>query len=295
MSRKTPSPAPAAPGPADGVHQASARARLLEKVKARLLARGLPRLQMSLIVACTGAAGFVASFLLLHLGLRRLWPRYALAVVAAYGVFLLLVRLWLAIQRRRLDLSGVGDGFNVDLGGFPVGGGPGGSPSLSGFSGGGGSSGGGGATVLFDEAGADAGGAPARALAAAVPDDSSSGSSGGWGSGFSLDLDGDELVVVVVVVAVLAASVAASVYVVVSAPALFAEVLVDGTLSAGLYRHVKGLDEESWLEAALRRTWIPFAVVALFFVAAGVALHRVAPEAASMREVVRHVFGPTVP
>ena len=243
---------------------------------------------MSLIVACTGAAGFVASFLLLHLGLRRLWPRYALAVVFAYGVFLLLVRLWLAIQRRRLDLSPAGDGFDVDLGGVRLGGGSGGSPSVSGFSGGGGSSGGGGASALFDEAGSGAD-APARALAAAG--NSSSGSSAGWGSGFSLDLDGDEMVVVVVVVGVLAASVAASVYVIVSAPALFAEVLVDGTLSAGLYRHVKGLEEESWLEAALRKTWIPFAAVALFFVAAGVALHRVAPEAASIREVVLHVFG----
>jgi hypothetical protein len=124
-----------------------------------------------------------------------------------------------------------------------------------------------------------------------------SSSSGGSGSGFSLDLDldGDDLVVVAVVLAVLAACVAASAYVIVTAPALFAEVLVDGTLSAGLYRHVKGLDEESWLEAAVKRTWIPFAVVAIFFVAAGVLLHRVVPEAASIHDVVQHVLAAKAP
>ena len=286
MKPKPASSDPAAPGPAVLVRGASARARLLEKVKARLLARGLPRLQMSLIVACTGAGGFVVSFLLLHLGVRRLALRYALAVAASYGIFLLLVRLWLAVQRRRLDLSPAGDAFDADLGGFRIGGGPGGSASPSGFSGGGGSFGGGGASAMFDGGSTDA----------AVPSGSPA-PSGGSGSGFSLDLnlDGDDLVVVAVVVAVIAACVAASAYVIVTAPALFAEVLVDGTLSAGLYRHVKGLDEESWLEAAVRRTWIPFAVVALFFVAAGVVLHRVVPEAASIRDVLHHVAASKAP
>jgi hypothetical protein len=252
------------------------------------MARGLPRLQMSLIVACTGAAGFVVSFLLLHLGVRRLALRYALSVTAAYGIFLLLVRLWLAVQRRRLDLSPAGGAFDVDLGGFGIGGGSGGSASPSGsFSGGGGSFGGGGASAVFDGTSAES---------AAAPSGTSPGS-GVSGSGFSLDLDldGDDLVVVVVVVAVIAACVAASAYVIVTAPALFAEVLVDGTLSAGLYRHVKGLDEESWLEAAVRRTWIPFAVVTVFFVATGVLLHRVVPEAASIRDVLHHVVASSAP
>jgi hypothetical protein len=259
------------------------------------MARGLPRLQMSLIVACTGAGGFVVSFLLLHLGVRLLALRYALAVAAAYGVFLLLVRLWLALQRRRLAFSPAGDSFDVDLGGIGTGGGSGGSaPTSGGFSGGGGSFGGGGASAAFDGSAGDiAADAPASALSGAA----SSGSSSSGGSGFSLDLglDGDDFVIVVVALAVLAACIGASVYVVVSAPALFAEVLVDGTLSAGLYRHVKGLDEESWLEAALRRTWIPFAVVALFFIGAGVLLHRLVPEAVSIRDVVHHVLAAKAP
>ena len=259
-------------------------------MKARLLARGLPRLQMTLIVTCTGAAGFVASFLLLHLGLRLPALRYAVAVAAAYGVFLLLVRLWLAVQRRRLELPD-GGGFDLDLGG---GGRIGGSVPGSGgggFSGGGGRFGGGGATALFDDGAGGTSDASAQALAA-VSADSSPSSSGGSGSGFSLDLnlDGDDWFVVVAIGAVLVVCFGASIYVITSAPVLFAEVLVDGSLSAGLYRHVKGLDEESWLEAALRRTWLPFAAVAAMFVAAGVVFHKVAPEAASIGGVIRHVL-----
>ncbi len=253
------------------------------------MARGLPRLQMSLIVACTGATGFVVSFLLLHVGLRRLWLRYAVAVLLAYGIFLLLVRLWLALQRRRLSVSSAGDGLNVDFGDIQIGGG-GGSGS-TGFSGGGGSFGGGGASAVFE----DAGNAPAQALASAASSPSSSGSSFGSGFSFDLDLDGDEPVVVVVVIAVVGACVAASVYVIVAAPALFAEVLVDGTLTAGLYRHVRGLDEESWLEAAVKKTWIPFAVVVAFFVTAAVVFHHIAPEALSIGDVVHHVFAPKGP
>ena len=42
--------------------------------------------------------------------------------------------------------------------------------------------------------------------------------------------------------------------------------------------------------AALRRTWLPFAAVAAMFVAAGVVFHKVAPEAASIGGVIRHVL-----
>ncbi|MBV9924650.1 MAG: hypothetical protein JOZ96_06365 [Acidobacteria bacterium] len=43
-------------------------ARRVERVRRLLMRRGLPRVEMSLILAATGAAGFVASFVLLHLG-----------------------------------------------------------------------------------------------------------------------------------------------------------------------------------------------------------------------------------
>ncbi len=56
---------------------------------------------MSLILAATGAAGFVASFVMLHLGVWRMWVRYPLAVLFAYGVFIVLLRVWLFLHGRQ--------------------------------------------------------------------------------------------------------------------------------------------------------------------------------------------------
>ena len=124
------------------------RREALEAIKARLQREGLPRLQMSLMLMLTGTAGFLSSFVLLHLGLTRMWLRYPLAVLCAYVVFLLLLRLWLAYQCNRvgrlgldLDLSslrlprfrlgfgswGGGKGFSFGRGADFGGGGAGGS------------------------------------------------------------------------------------------------------------------------------------------------------------------------
>lgn len=73
-----------------------ARERLVEKAKARMAA---PRFQMMLLLAATGGAGFFASYGLLQLGVDRMALRYPLAVGAAYLVFFLLLRLWLALQQ----------------------------------------------------------------------------------------------------------------------------------------------------------------------------------------------------
>lgn len=56
-----------------------------------LLRRSLPRVEMSLILAATGVAGFVASFAMLHLGVWRMRIRYPLAVLFAYAVFIVLL------------------------------------------------------------------------------------------------------------------------------------------------------------------------------------------------------------
>ena len=85
-----------------------------EVVRARrhLQQRGWPRLQMALIVALTGAAGFLASHLLRLAGIDAMWFRYPMAVVLAYGVFLLLMWIWI---RWRWD--NVLDGLSPDVGG----------------------------------------------------------------------------------------------------------------------------------------------------------------------------------
>lgn len=68
-----------------------------EVVRARryLQQRGWPRLQMALIVVLTGAAGFLASNLLRLAGIDAMLLRCPMAVVLAYGVFLLLVWIWI--------------------------------------------------------------------------------------------------------------------------------------------------------------------------------------------------------
>ena len=71
------------------------RERLVEKVKARM---AVPRVQMMLLLAAAGGAGFLASYGMLQLGLDRMALRYPLAVGAAYLVFFLLLRLWLGFQ-----------------------------------------------------------------------------------------------------------------------------------------------------------------------------------------------------
>lgn len=73
---------------------------------------------MTLIVTATGLAGFLASFTMLHLGLEKMWLRYPLAVGISYGVFLLLLRVWIFYQQSErsvlqdtldLDYSAPGD------------------------------------------------------------------------------------------------------------------------------------------------------------------------------------------
>ena len=90
------------------------RKRAVERVRRQLLRGGWPRLFMSFLLVLTGGAGFLVSTALLHLGIEMMAVRYPLAVLSAYTVFLLLLRLWLALQRRtweqvdaHLDLSGL--------------------------------------------------------------------------------------------------------------------------------------------------------------------------------------------
>jgi hypothetical protein len=53
---------------------------------------------MFLIVLVTGTVGFVFSFLMLKAGLHSMGIRYPVAVLLAYLVFLLLLRLWMSLS-----------------------------------------------------------------------------------------------------------------------------------------------------------------------------------------------------
>jgi hypothetical protein len=89
---------------------------------------------MTLIVTATGLAGFLASFLMLHLGVNRMWVRYPLAVTLSYAVFLLLLKVWIVYQDRSMtqDLIDSTNFEPTDF--FPSGGGSSSSVAHSGSS-----------------------------------------------------------------------------------------------------------------------------------------------------------------
>jgi hypothetical protein len=64
-----------------------------------------------------------------------------------------------------------------------------------------------------------------------------------------------------------------------SAPFLFAELLVDGAMSASLYRRLRNLPTQHWTQAAVRRTIVPFALTALLVALAGFVMEWAVPGA----------------
>lgn len=249
------------------------RQERIESLKRRLLRKSYPRLHASLILFLTGSAGFLASFALLRLGVSSMWLRYPLAIAVAYGVFLLLLRVWLWLSRPPdVGFDLIEDTLEVS---FDVA-----ESGDAGFGGGG------------DFAGAGAGGSWGETVSTVTSTRSvtsvvatkSSGS-----SGFSFDLDLDDAWFLIIVVVVLAIAASAALYIVYIAPALLAEILLDGVLMAGLYKRVKTIDHRHWLRAALRQTALPAVIVAVVFSVAGFAMQKAAPEARSIGEVWRYV------
>ncbi|HEX8072151.1 MAG TPA: hypothetical protein VF546_19550 [Pyrinomonadaceae bacterium] len=274
---------------ADGGVNWRNRAEAVEAIKRRLQRDGLPRVQMTFILMLTGACGFLCSFALLHFGLTRMWVRYPLAVLFAYGVFLLLLRLWLAYQCGRLE--GAGDGFRLrDLS----------LPNFS-FRGGGGRGFGFGRGGDFGGGGAGGDWAAENVAVASVQQPTGGGGlglgnlggggGGGGGGGFSLDLDLDDgwwIVAVVLVVVAALALVIISGYIIYAAPAMLAEVLVDGALALGLYRRLpQEAAPRHWLRAVLGRTWWLVLIFMLLLGGAGYACQRAFPEARSIGGVWR--------
>ena len=241
---------------------------------------GFPRLQMLLLVLLTGAAGMVASYLLLRSGVDSMPVRYPVSVGCAYLVFLTLLWLWL-----RTKASDYIDA-PVDLP-LPSRGAGHGAGDGDGFAGGGGQFGGGGASGKFDFS--------EPLPSPSLPGMNLKGDTAGEAVGDALggaDEGAVPLVIALLMALVTAAVLFAALYIVYMAPALFAELLVDGVLSASLYRRLRGLETRHWLESAVRRTVLPFAVTALALGGVGYAFQSYAPEADSLGEVLQHYRAP---
>jgi hypothetical protein len=91
---------------------------------------------------------------------------------------------------------------------------------------------------------------------------------------------------VLIVIAVL--TVAGIVSIVLSAPALIAEVFLDSALVAALYRRMDKIEQRWWLGGAISQTWAPVAITALALMIVGLILHALVPGAHSIGGVWWH-------
>jgi hypothetical protein len=276
------------------------------------------RIHMSLILVAVTFSGVLTSKVLLELGVRSLRLRFPLAVLASYGVFLLLVRIWIWYVsfrqdkqaaraapdgRSRLDAGagfalGLGagkrrstrGGVSFDLGSGGGGGVGGGSSGFSGF--GGGSSGGGGATSSWD---ANVGEAVPQHAFMPVPAGSdsissagaSAHSSGSWFPklNFDFDFDGDGWIILVLLAALILAIVGAGGYLIYAAPHILSDAAWQALLATTLTR-VSKTEHHNWMAGVLRSTCIPFAIVLLFASALGWEAHRYCPDAPRLIDVI---------
>ena len=233
------------------------RSRLLRQIEQRLRRDSLPRLEMSLMVGISGLSALLFSYLMLRWGADSMVLRYPAAVLLAYGVFLGLLRIWLALHARREPVSDPSETPNV-LDALDV-----------------------------VDLGVDAG----RCLSRTAD---SSGSALDAADGVVGALDLDALTFLVLALVAAGAGVLACAYVIWSAPMLLAELVVDGLLIAGLHRHWRNRPPVDWWSGAVRRTWIPAVLVALFFGVSGFALESLSPGAPSIGPALHALRARTV-
>jgi len=239
--------------------------------KDRLLKRYFVRWHMSAILAATIASGMLFDKTFLWFGMDGMGWRYALSVLGAYGMFFLLVRMWVwyaagvavQISLPHLDGNDVADGINMIPGGG--GGGGGGNVGFTGFHGG--DAGGGGASDLFD--------APTSI--------STGGGGGGGGGGFDLGIDLDEGIWILIVLAILVAIICgAGAYLIWMAPEILPEVALECAVGAGLVKQLKD-PTAGWAGRLLWKTWIPLAIVMVAAFFAGAFIQSTCPGATHVR------------
>jgi hypothetical protein len=252
------------------------RSELVTRLADHLSRRKAPRLQLLTLLSIAAGAGFLVSVLLLWSpveAFERMSLRYAVAAVCGYGVFIGLIRLWIALHRpaSHPDLEpDVADALDVATDLLPSGtSDPGPAPVF-----GGGRSGGGGTSSQWSPR---------------IAGHSNSGGRSSWG----VDLDLDEGIWLVVAAVCAAAGLVAIGYVIYMAPVLLAEVALDAAIISVLYRRLRGDEQGYWLTTVLRRTWMPAAILVVFAFLTGFALQQAAPQARSIGAVVQAVVGTT--
>jgi hypothetical protein len=214
----------------------------IDRMRIKLERTGFPRLKMLLLVALTGGAGFLASYLMLRCCVSSMAIRYPIAIGIAYLVFLLLLWIWLRTTPN--DYSDVPDPSVIPS---PTSDSPLECPP----------------DPAFDPDPSDALGETLSAAAQA-----------------------DELAIPLLVLLLAGALLFSSLWIVYTAPTLFAEILIDAALSAGLYHRLRRLETRHWLATAVRRTAWSFAITAFVASFSGMALQASHPGARSIGDIV---------
>lgn len=240
------------------VDSEKARARALRGLRIYFAYRRWPRATMAAIVSASGAAGFVASYAMLHAGIANMAVRYPLAVLAAWAFFLLLVRLWAEAERRLftpdeelerlLPLRDPADEPKPKQRGTDVG-------------------------EWMDAI---------DIVDAIDPFD--------WE-----DPKGCLFWLAIAVLIVLFGAAASSVWcAIVGAPALIAEVFLDAALAAALFKRMRGIDERWWLGGAIRQTIGPVLLTAVFLALLGLVTTHLVPTADSIGDLWPHYYPPPI-
>ncbi len=278
------------------------------RIAAALHSRFALRFHTSILLLWCFSAGLLTTKGLFALGMQSMFLRYTMAIVVAYGAFLLGVRLWLAyvgagaarnVNRTRSTDRIDGSPDIPDLS-FPGGGSSGGG-SPGPFSGGGGSSGGGGASGSFDGGAAPQ---PNQLVADIANTNASSGGCGGDSSVFGDvgkvgdvvgDIGGDEggcliAFALMIVVGLIALAIGGAVFVITMGPEILIDAAFSALLAGGLIKSTKTTSDPDWIGSVMKATWLPFGIVlVVMWIFAGTAAV-LTPQAHTFSEVWRLVW-----
>jgi hypothetical protein len=241
--------------PLERLAEVPTRAGIIRRLAAQLSRAEYPRTLMIGFVGIGCTVGFLTSAGMLAMGFAAPWVRYSFAAFGGYIAFLVSVRLWLAWRR--------GDGsldVNLDGLGDPSGSAGSGEGAHE-FGGGDGFSGGG-----------------------------SSGSFGNPDHALHVVGEADEGVVFLaplLVAVALLVGIGATFSVLWNAPALLAEVVLDGVIAGAIYRRLRLRSAEHWSAGVVRRTWKPMLAITVALVALGVAIPLLVPGADSIGDLFR--------
>lgn len=270
------------------------------------------RVHAAVLLAAAALGGLLVSFILLLLGLEAPFLRFPIAVLAAYGLFLLFVDWWLAyigIKQSEAELP--------DPSSLPGGSGGSSEPSCAApeVVGRGGTFDGGGASGGWDaETGANVAAAKghvavrakaaaahasleSKAQAGVVTSEVASGAAeAGSGvaevaAGAGEALGAIEFFPVLILFALVAAFIGVVGWPIVSAPAVMIETAVDVAVASGLIRSMARKRSSTWFMALVDRTLWKAVLLVAVAVALGIIVRMIDPSADTIGQAVAHLAG----